>query len=98
MVARPKFEPIGDELSPQVAWVQAAIALDIAGLIAQKREDIEGLCNVASLYTDLAQSMIGVVQADEEEIDQEALERKQPLGFSPCPAVIPVEEVELENE
>ncbi len=104
MVARTKFTPIGTELSPSVAFVQAAYALDVAGMLAQKKEDIEGMCNVGALYIQLAETMMGpgVPQDEEEdEVDHEALARKQGyFGFKP--QIVPVEEdiqeVELEDD
>lgn len=95
MVNKAKFEPIGDILSPEVAFVQAAKALDVAGMIAQRREDVEGLSNVAALYIELSTRMMGGGSEEEEDehIDHEALARKQPLGFmpGPSPEIIPVE-------
>jgi len=107
LVIKAKFEPIGDILSPEVAFVQAAKALDVAGMIAQRREDVEGLSNVAALYIELSTRMMGGVTDDEDEehIDHEALARKQPLGYRPNvqpePEIIPVEleeDEDLENE
>jgi hypothetical protein len=98
LVTKAKFEPIGDILSPEVAFVQAARALDVAGMLAQRREDIEGLANVAALYIELSGRMMGGAPDDEdEEVDHEALARKRPLGFAPDPGpeIIPVE---LEEE
>lgn len=106
MVKRAKFEPIGDLLSPEVAFVQAAAALDVAGMLAQRKEDGEGMANVAALYMELASRLMGGVpdddDDDEEEVDEEALARKIPLGF--CPQVVEdeiipdEEEIELELE
>lgn len=98
MVARAKFEPIGEFLSVETAFSQAAMALDVAGRIAQQREDVEGLSNVAALYIELGVRLMGPTE-DEEEVDHEALAKKQPLGYCPptAPAIVPVEEVELET-
>jgi len=104
LVIKAKFEPIGDVLSPEVAFVQAAKALDVAGMIAQRREDVEGLSNVAALYIELSTRMMGGISEDEddEHIDHEALARKQPLGYRPNvePEITPVEleEEDLEVE
>lgn len=105
MVKRAKFEPIGEILSPETAFVQAASALDVAGMLAVKHDDVEGMSNVAALYIELATRLMGGVpeEEDDEEIDHEALARKVPLGFRPClneeEEIIPEEEsIELELE
>lgn len=103
MVKRAKFEPIGEILSPETAFVQAANALDVAGMLAVKQDDVEGISNVAALYIELATRLMGGVpdEEEEEEVDHDALARKVPLGFRPClvedEEIIPDdEEVELE--
>lgn len=104
MVKRAKFEPIGEILSPETAFVQAANALDVAGMLAVKQDDVEGISNVAALYIELATRLMGGVPEDDEEedIDEEALARKVPLGFRPClveDEIVPdEEEIELELE
>lgn len=102
LVTKAKFEPIGDILSPEVAFVQAARALDVAGMLAQRREDIEGLANVAALYIELSGRMMGGVpdEEEDEEVDHEALAKKVPLGFAPdvSPEIIPVELEEEEEQ
>jgi len=96
LVAKAKFTPIGNILSSEVAFVQAATALDVAGMFAQERHDVEGMSKVASLYIELGVKMMAPGIGEEE--DEEELDRKVPLGFSPPPAVTPVKEVELEDE
>lgn len=104
MVKRAKFEPIGEILSPETAFVQAANALDVAGMLAVKQDDVEGISNVAALYIELATRLMGGVpdEEEEEEVDHEALARKVPLGFRPfldVEEIIPDEEpIELELE
>lgn len=99
MVAKAKFEPIGEFLSVETAFSQAAMALDVAGAIAQQRQDVEGLSNVAALYIELGARLMGPAEEDEDHVDHEALEKKQPIGYRPCPPpIVPVEEVELEDE
>lgn len=106
MVKKAKFEPIGEFLSPETAFVQAANALDVAGMLAIKQDDVEGISNVAALYIELGTRLMGgVPEGDEEdeEIDHEALARKVPLGFRPHPTkeIVPDEEeneLELEDE
>lgn len=104
MVKRAKFEPIGDILSPETAFIQAANALDVAGTLAVQRQDIEQISNVAALYIELATRLMGGGEEETEEddeVDHEALARKAPLGFSPAaveqPEIIPVEEPECEE-
>lgn len=96
MVAKPKFEAIGDILSPESAFVQASMALDVAGYIAQRTEDVEGLTTVAALYISLADKLMTGPEGEElEEVKEPA--DKQPLGFSP--RVVPeVQPVEVERE
>lgn len=93
MVKKARFEPIGEFLSPETAFVQAANALDVAGMLAIKQDDVEGISNVAALYIELGTRLMGGVPEDEEEeeIDHEALARKVPLGF--CPQVVEEEEI-----
>lgn len=100
MVSKAKFEPIGDVLSPETAFIQAANALDVAATMAIARQDVEGIQNVAALYIELGTRLMGPgpeEEEEEEEVDHEALERKIPLGFSPfvVPEIIPAE---TENE
>lgn len=93
MVAKAKFEPIGDILSPETAFVQASAALDVAGMLAQRQDDIEGLTAVAALYLNLADKLMTGPEIEEEE----EVAEKQPLGFSP--RVVPeVQPVEVEGE
>lgn len=105
MVKKAKFEPVGDILSPETAFIQAANALDVAGALAIQHNDVEGISNVAALYIELATRLMGEAaeeEGDDEEVDHEALARKAPLGFSPAaveqPEIIPVEEPECEDE
>lgn len=97
LVAKDKFEPIGDEVSAATAFIQASNALDLAGKYAVEVKDIEGLNTIASLYIELGTRLLGEAgdDDDDDEIDHEALSRKIPLGFNP-PSVIPVEESEQE--
>lgn len=92
MVAQARFRPIGRELNYLTAFAQASDALDVAGRIAQKNEDIEGLSSVAALYIELAVRLMGPVHEMEEE---EESDEKQPLGFRPEVTIVPVEEVEF---
>lgn len=98
MVKKAKFEPIGDILSPETAFIQASNALDVAGQFAQESKDVEGLNTVASLYIELAARLMHSSEDEDEEdedVDQEALDRKIPLGFNP-PVIVPVQEQEQE--
>lgn len=95
MVAKAKFEPIGDTLSPETAFIQASNALDVAAALAIQHNDVEGLNTVASLYIELGARLMHAVEDgdDDDEIDEEALAKKVPLGFNP-PKLIPVAEPE----
>jgi hypothetical protein len=99
LVAKARFEPIGDVISPITAFIQASNALDVAAQLAIECKDIEGLNTVASLYIELGSRLIGTVEEDDEEdeVDHDALARKVPLGFNP-PVVIPVEQPDDEQE
>ncbi len=80
--------------------MQTASLLDVAGHLAQKTEDIESLLLIAKMYMELSEKMMITIEEDEEEIDEEALARKSPLGF--CPQVdlhiVPDEEEEVIDE
>lgn len=97
MVSKAKFAPIGDILSPETAFIQAANALDVAGMLAIKQDDVEGMSNVAALYIELGTRLMGgnaeEEDDDEDDVDESALARKVPLGFSPTcsPEIIPIE-------
>lgn len=91
-----KFEPIGEILSPETAFIQASNALDVAGAFAQEAKDIEGLNTVASLYIELAARLMHASEEEEEEeTDEEALSKKIPLGYKPQ-VIVPEQEKEQE--
>lgn len=91
LVKKAKFEPIGDILSPETAFIQAANALDVAGAMAIQHNDVEGISNVAALYLELATRLMGG-NGEEEEHDHEDEEEKPQFGFSAN--VVEPEEVE----
>jgi hypothetical protein len=95
LVAKVKYTPLGDTLSTETAFVQAALALDVAAQFAVDCKDVGGLNNVAALYIELGNNLARMVEGEDEEdeeIDHEALERKIPLGFRPVgPEIVPVE-------
>lgn len=84
MVAKARYTPIGDAISPEATIVQAAIALDVAAQWAVERKDIEQMNTVALGWTELSK----VLMAIEEEPEGPPADRN-PLGF-----YIPVEEEE----
>lgn len=76
MVTKARFEPLGDILSPETAWVQASSLLDVAAQFAIKKEDTEALIGIADIYASLGSKLLA---ASEIEHDQE--EEGKPFGF-----------------
>lgn len=98
MVAKkqPKYEPIGDFLSTESAWVQAAHALDLAGEFAVESRDIPQLTQVAAMYIELGSRMAAPEEEDEEEEEHDLT--SQPAGFVlPEPKEEPVKEIEVKK-
>jgi hypothetical protein len=74
-----KWEPFGDELSPEVALLQSAQALDIAARIAFKKDDADALTAIGAVWVDVARSM--VIEAPEPKI-VDAEGEQVPFGFN----------------
>lgn len=86
MVKKAVYSPLGDTLSVETAFIQAALALDVAAQFAVECKDVEGLSGVASLYIELGSRLLRMGdegEEDDEEVDQDALDRKVALGFRP---------------
>lgn len=98
MVKVPKFGPIGEFLSVEDALLQASRILDSAGMMAQRNNDVEGMANIGALYIELADKLAAV--SENSDIDEEALAKKQPLGYVPYvpPVVVPTVDTENEDE
>lgn len=80
-VVFPDYEPFGEELSVEVAYLQAAALLDLAGKYAVEFRDIERLENVSVLWMELGNRMMRGAHLHEEEEEEEP--KKHPLGFRP---------------
>jgi hypothetical protein len=87
LVAKAKFkpyEPLGDELSNIAAYVQAATALDRAGMYADETKNSEQLTQIAMVWLEMAVRLTG--PEDEEgmvdELDLLEDSDSYPLGFA----------------
>jgi hypothetical protein len=76
MVAKIKYTPIGDAISPEATIVQAAIALDVAAQWAVESRNIEQMNNVALGWTELSKVLMSI---DEDESTPPV--DKEPVGF-----------------
>lgn len=76
MVAKVKYTPIGDAISPQATIVQAAIALDVAAQWAVQKKNIKQMNNVALGWTELSKVLLGL-----EEEDESPPTDRNPVGF-----------------
>lgn len=47
-----------EEIGPDTALVQGALALDAAGVIAERQSDVEGLLNVAAMWMKLTDTIV----------------------------------------
>lgn len=82
-MVKKKYTPFGDELSPEVAFVQAANLLDHAGAWAVENCDAALMSNTAAGWMELAQRLGGHFEgSDEMELESEP---KYQMGFSPNP-------------
>lgn len=98
--AIPNYEAFGDELSPAVAYLQAASLLDISAGLAIESRDVESLTAVSVLWMRLAESLMGGARPgtgdeDEEEVDELSSEPRQPVGFA---GAIGIKEIEVEED
>lgn len=80
-MAQAKYTPFGDRVSPGVAIIQAATALDVAARFAVESRDADALIRVAMGWVEVSGRL--VYDEDEEELDdvQEDAERRS-FGFS----------------
>lgn len=91
-MVKAKFEPIGDVVSPETAFIQAANALDVAGALAVKQDSAEVLTQIAALYIELGARLMSPGVEEEET-------NRSPFGFSSdMSKTMPVEHQELELE
>lgn len=80
----PTYTPIGDEISMGSAFVQAAIALDLAGKYAAETQNIEQLTNIAAVWMEMG-SRLNPQGSDEDELEEGDVAggtEDYPLGFA----------------
>lgn len=82
MVAKVKFEPIGDIVSPQTAILQASLYLDLAAQIAVENRDVEGLIGAAATYAEIAARLMGPGPEEDDDEDVGPSNSKNPVGFA----------------
>jgi hypothetical protein len=102
--------PRDSHIDPEVALLQAASAMDAAGEMAEKLNDIEGLLNVAAMWMKFSEDIHGFAEAvekAEEKADLKAREgemvksssSKIDMGFRPStPDEEPIVIVEEEED
>jgi hypothetical protein len=76
-LARIKYRESGDVLSLPVALTQAATALDEAGQMASKRDDMDALIKIGRAWIDLA----NLLANPEEEFSEEHDTTSRVIGF-----------------
>lgn len=77
MVAKKvKYTPIGDAISPESTFVQAAIALDVAAQFAVEARDTEQMNRTAELWLKMAKALMEI------EDDGPPPTNRDPLGFT----------------
>lgn len=84
-MAKAKYTPIGEVLCAESAWVQAALALDVAAQMAVESRDTNGLIKVAETWNEIACEMKAAAghhddDEDEEDDDEEA-PKPRLIGF-----------------
>lgn len=70
-----KYTPIGDAISPESTFVQAAIALDVAAQFAVESRDTAELNRTAELWIEMAKALMDI------EEDAGPPPEREPLGF-----------------
>jgi hypothetical protein len=64
LITKAKYLPIQAVLSPEIAYAQAAFALDCAVQAAQKTDNAEQLSTASALWMELADRMGGIRKVD----------------------------------
>ena len=78
------------EIDSEMALVQAAGALDAAGLVAEKLNDAEALLNVAAMWMKFSESVLGFAEHQHgQEENPLAANPKINVGFQRAPVVEP---------
>jgi len=73
------YEPFGDELSANVALVQAASTLDAAAYLAVESKNVSKLLDIAAMWMGLAERL--TIEVDEEDDDEDEPTDKKAFGF-----------------
>ena len=78
MVAKVKYTPIGDAISPESTFVQAAIALDVAAQFAVESRDTEGMNRTAELWIEMAKALMDIDEETGPPTERERVGFRQP--------------------
>jgi hypothetical protein len=89
VVAKVKYTPIGDAISPESTFVQAAIALDVAAQFAVESRDIEGMNKTAELWIEMAKALMEI-----EDDESGPPTSREPVGFQ---QIIKTEEEDIDS-
>jgi hypothetical protein len=76
VVAKVKYTPIGDAISVESTFVQAAIALDVAAQFAVEGRDTEQMNRTAELWIEMSKALMEI------EADSPPPTNRDPLGFT----------------
>ena len=79
-IKAPTYTPIGDELSGNVALLQAATALDAAVFFAVESRDIQKLMDASTMWLGIAERLGVVLSEDDDEDESEP--KKHSFGFN----------------
>lgn len=89
------YEPFGDELSPEVAFLQAAASLDVAAQLAVQSHDTEKLMDISAMWLGLAKTLRDGFPEENEELSEK---EKNAFGFSNSSKIDePIKEVVTED-
>lgn len=78
--------PKDADIDPEVALLQSASALDAAGRMAEKLNDVEGMLNVAAMWIKFGEGVYELTSKTEEDLDKaveagKAARAKIDVGF-----------------
>lgn len=65
------------DIDPEVALIQGALALDAAGEIAEKTNDVEGMLNVAAMWMKFGESIQTFAEKAEEDAEKAELKARE---------------------
>jgi hypothetical protein len=78
MVAKVKYTPIGDSISPEATIIQAALALDVLARWALKEKSAKQMNNVAKGWIEMSKVLLSL----ESEGEEAPIPDNSPLGFT----------------